>query len=309
VTHTFRFGGSAYTTGSVSAFLDLARRTEGLGYDTFLMPDHFEEKWSAVGPTLAAVAGATSTIRIGSLVYCNTFRHPALLAREAATLDWISDGRLEFGIGTGYELPEYSQTGIVLPPPRVRMEQLRESLAVVKGLWGSGPFTFEGKHYSITEMEGWPKPLQQPGPPIQVGGEGKAMLSFAGREADIVGIIARSLRTGGLDFAGDTQDGVAEKVRWVREGAGDRFSQLELGILVWAVSVTEHRRSSAEELAQLWGLTAEQVLVSPYFLLGTVEAIVEQVQALRERHGISYLTVVPEQVDMFAPVVARLAGT
>ena len=169
MTHAFRFGGSAHATGVASAFLDLARRTEALGYDTFVLPDHFEEQWFAVGPALASVATVTSKIRIGALVYSNTFRHPALLAREAATLDVLSGGRLEFGIGAAYLLPEYGQTGIALPPPRIRTEQLRESCAVVKGLWGSGPFTFHGEHYAITEMEGWPKPLQQPRPPIQVG--------------------------------------------------------------------------------------------------------------------------------------------
>jgi probable F420-dependent oxidoreductase len=309
VTRAFRFGASAHATGAAAEFLDQARRTEALGYDIFVLPDHFENQWFAVGPALAAVATVTSTIRIGALVYSNNFRHPALLAREAATLDVLSDGRLDLGIGAGYSLPEYDQTGIVLPPPPIRIEQLRESLAVIKGLWGSGPFTFEGEHYTITEMEGWPKPFQQPRPPIQVGGGRKAMLTFAGREADIVGIVARSLSAGGLDFAEDSDDAVAKKVRWVRDAAGDRFPELELGVLIWGVEVTTDRRSSAETIAQMWGLTGEQVLASPYFLLGSVDAIIEQVQATRERHGISYLTVFPEHVEAFAPVVSRLAGT
>jgi alkanesulfonate monooxygenase SsuD/methylene tetrahydromethanopterin reductase-like flavin-dependent oxidoreductase (luciferase family) len=130
--------------------------------------------------------------------------HPTLLAREAATIDVLSGGRFEFGIGTGYDMPEYSQTGITLPPPRVRVERLRETLAVVKGPWSNGPLSFSGEHYAITEMEGWPKPLQEPRPPIQVGGGGRRMLALAAQEADIVGIIAQSAKGGGLDFGSDT---------------------------------------------------------------------------------------------------------
>lgn len=162
----FRFAGSGFATPELAGFQEQARRAEGLGYDTFLIPDHFEERWFPIGPGLVAVACATTTLRVGSILYSNNFRHPALLAREAAAIDVLSGGRLEFGIGAGYYLPEYDQTGIPLPDPRSRVDRLGEALAIVKGLWGPDPYTFAGRHYTITAMEGWPKPVQQPRPPI-----------------------------------------------------------------------------------------------------------------------------------------------
>jgi probable F420-dependent oxidoreductase len=305
----FRFACSSHATPTATAFGEAARRVEALGYDTFVLPDHFEQQWFPVGPGLTAAACATSTLRIGSLVYSNNFRHPALLAREAATIDVLSEGRLEFGIGAGYYLPEYSQTGIELPAATVRVEALREALTVIKGLWSKGPLTFDGEHYTITDMEGWPKPLQQPHPPIQVGGGGKRMLTLAAQGADIVGIIAQSGKAGGIEFGRDTDALVAEKVGWVREAAGERFDDLELAALIWQVVVTDHRRSAAEDIAPRFGLTADQVLASPYFLIGSLSTIIEDVQALRERHCISYLTVFPNDLETFAPLVTRLAGT
>jgi alkanesulfonate monooxygenase SsuD/methylene tetrahydromethanopterin reductase-like flavin-dependent oxidoreductase (luciferase family) len=179
---------------------------------------------------------------------------------------------------------------------------------VIKGLWSDGPFTFSGKHYTITDMEGWPKPLQQPHPPIQVGGGGKRMLTLAAQQADTVGIIAQSAQAGGLQFGRDTDALVAEKVGWVREAAGERFDQLELAALILQVIITDHRRSAAEQAAPSRGMTADQVLASPYFLIGSRSAIVDDVQALRERHDISYLNILPADVDSFTPVVAELAG-
>jgi probable F420-dependent oxidoreductase len=305
----FRFAGSAHATATGSEFVEAAHRVEALGYDALLLPDHFEQEWFAVGPALAAAAAATSTLRVGSVVYSNNFRHPALLAREAATLDVLSDGRMEVGIGAGYEQPEYAQTGIDLPAPAERVERLRESLTIIKGLWGPDPLTHAGKHYTITDMEGWPKPLQQPHPPIQVGGGGRRILTLAAQHADIVGIIARSAAGGGIALGQDTHALVAQKVAWVREAAGARFDQLELGALIFKVLVTDRPRSAAEELAAAWGLTADQVLASPYFLVGSLAAVVEDVHRLREQHGITYLTVFPGDVDTFAPVVAQLSGS
>jgi probable F420-dependent oxidoreductase len=309
MSHPFRFGAGSAATSSAAEFAENARRIEGLGYNICLIADHFEESWFATGPALVAAALATTTLRVGSLVYCNSFRHPALLAREAATIDVLSGGRFELGIGTGYDMPEYRQTGIILPPPRVRVEQLRETLAVVKGLWSDGSLSFSGEHYTITGMEGWPKPLQEPRPPIQVGGGGRRMLALAAQEADIVGIIAQSAKRGGLNFGSDTDDLVGEKVSWVREAAGERFDQLELAALIWQVVVTDRPRSAADRVGPRWGMTGDQVLASPYFLVGSLPGIVEQARALRDRHGISYLAVFPSDVTMFAPVVAQLAGT
>jgi probable F420-dependent oxidoreductase len=215
--------------------------------------------------------------------------------------------RFGAGLAATSSAPEFAENA--LPPPRVRVEQLRETLAVVKGLWSNGPFSFSGDFYTITDMEGWPKPVQEPRPPIQVGGGGRRMLALAAQEADIVGIIAQSAKGGGLDVGGDTDAVVGEKVRWVREAAGERFDQLELAALIWQVVVTDSPRMAAEVIAPKRRMTGDQVLASPYFLMGSLAAVVEQVQALRERTGISYLAIFPSDVTTFAPVVAQLAGT
>ncbi len=305
----FRFGGSAHTTTSATELAEQARRVEGLGFDTFLLPDHFEPTWFAAGPALTAVACATTTLRVGTTVYRNNFRHPALLAREIATIDVLSNGRMEPGIGAGYLLPEYAETGIPLDAAGVRVDRLVEAVAVLKGLWAEGPLTFAGEHYRITEMEGWPKPLQRPYPPLYIAGGGKRALTFAACEADIVGIIARANPEGGIDIVQDSEALLAKKVGWVREAAGGRLEQLELSMLIWSVAATDHRRSAAADVASAWGLTADQVLASPYFLVGSASSIAEDLLALRERHGISYFTFFPADVQSFAPVLAQLAGT
>jgi probable F420-dependent oxidoreductase len=305
----FRFGAAAYRTDTSAAFAEYARRIEALGYATLGVGDHFVPHWFAVGPALTAIALATTTLRASCTVYANDFRHPALLAREVASIDVLSGGRLEFGIGAGWLKSDYDRTGIPFDPPGVRVARMEEAVAVIKGLWGDGPLTFAGRYYTITAMDGWPKPVQRPHPPVFIGGGGARLLRFSAREADIVGILARALPDGGQDLSWDSEAVLAEKVGWVREAAGARFDQLELAALIWQVVVTDDRRAAAESVAAARGLTPAQVLASPYFLLGSVEQIVERLLAQRERHGLSYLTVYPDDVEAFAPVVARLAGT
>lgn len=304
----FRFGTGSYVTPGLAEFQDNARRVEAQGYDTFCNADHFNPDMFPVGPALVAAACATTTLRLASFVYSNNFRHPALLAREAATIDVLSGGRLEFGVGAGYYQREYDSTGIDLPDRATRVDRLRETLAIVKGLWADEPFTFDGDHYKITDMEGWPKPLQQPRPPVHVGGGGQQMMRLAAAEADIVGIIIPSLKTG-IAAGAETGATIDKTVGWLRDAAGDRFGAIELGALIWHVLVTDHPESAVEDKASEWGLSAEQVKASPYILVGTVAGITEQVQALREHYRISYVTVFPQYAECFAPVVDRLAGS
>jgi probable F420-dependent oxidoreductase len=285
-----------------------ARRVEALGYDTLLMPDHFDHDLFALTPALMAAALATTTLRVGSIVFDNDFRHPALLAKETATIDVLSDGRLEVGIGAGWKKQEYDQAGIPFDPPGTRVGRMQEAVRVVKGLWGDGPLTFTGQHYTIQALDGWPKPVQRPHPPIHIGAGGKRMLSFAAQEADIVGIIAQATPAGGLDTASDSEARLAEQVAWVREAAGERFGDLELAALVWEVVVSDDPRAAAEEIALPQGVTPEHVLASPYYLVGSIDGIVERLVTLRERYGVSYYTVFPRDVEAFAPVVAQLAG-
>jgi probable F420-dependent oxidoreductase len=303
----FRFGTGGYQAKSRDELITLIRKIEDFGYAVFAMPDHFEPILAPF-TTLMAVADITSTLRFSCTVFANDFRHPAVLAKEAATLDLLSGGRFELGLGTGYLAPDYAMTGISLDPPGVRVSRLVESIQIVKGLFADAPVTFTGTYYAITGLEGHPKPFQRPHPPIMIAGGGKRMLSLAAREADIVGLMMQS-RGPGLDFLDSSTAVTAQQVAWVQQAAGDRFDALEINTLLFGVVVTDQRQRAAEQLARAFGTTAEQVLDSVHFLVGTVDHMSEAIELWRERFGISYILVLPEYMDALAPVVARLAGT
>ena len=271
----FRFGGGLFLADSAADWADGARRLEALGYDTLLIGDHFSRQFAPI-PALLAAATATSSLRVTCTVFDNDYRHPAALAKEAATLDVLSDGRLEFGLGAGQAKHEYDRLGIPFDSPGVRVDRFEEAVHVVKGLWEPDPLTFTGNHYQIMEVDGQPKPLQRPHPPIFIGGGGKRLLSIGATQANIVGILPRATPGGGLDRSEETDACVAQKIEWVRQAAGDRFDQLELASLMWAVAVTEDRRAAAERMAARTGRQVDHVLESPYFLIGTVDAIVDK---------------------------------
>jgi probable F420-dependent oxidoreductase len=304
----FRFGVIAYRTGSKEEWTAKARRVEQLGYTTLLVPDHFGEQFAPV-PALLAAAEATTTLRVGSYVLDNDFRHPAMLAKEAATLDHLSGGRFELGVGAGWLRSEYEQAGISYEPGAIRVKRLEETLQIVKGLFAEGPFTFSGSHYTITNLDGFPKPLQQPNPPLLVGGAGKRILSLAAREASIVSVAAKVLPDGsGLDVADTTPLATRQKIEWIRQAAGERFTQLELNMIIFSVIVTEDRLSAAHQLAEGFKTTAEQVLTIPHCLVGTPDQICEDLQQRREQYGVSYIGIFEESLEALAPVVARLSG-
>lgn len=307
----FRFGlNSDLANAAISReeWVNKARRAEELGYSTFSIPDHFSVHLSAL-IALMAVADATQTLRIGTSVLDNDFRHPALLAKEAATLDLLSNGRFEMGIGAGWRRSEYEQTGIPFDAPGKRIRRLEEGVQVIKALWTEEHVTFSGAHYTITNLQGTPRPVQHPHPPILIGGGGKRLLSLAGRVADIVGFIPR-MGEAGPDITDLTEAALQEKLTWVREAAGERFSQLELDLQMPGVAVTADRISAAQAIAKAQGLQAdpELVLRAPYVLVGTVEQIIERLYTLRGRYGISYFVVPLSQMEQLSPVVARLAG-
>src|SRR5206468_8030732 len=212
---------------------------------------------------LATVAAATERLRVGSLVLCNDYRHPVLLAKEVATLDLLSGGRFELGLGAGFSRPEYEAAGLPYDPPGVRVDRLAEALQVFKGLFGAAPFTFTVRFYSVTKLDAFPKPVQRPYPPILIGAGGRRMLGIAAREADIIGIQTASLGTGrsAADPSGLLAETIAEKIGWVRQQAGARFDRIELSI-VSSIIVAEHRREAAEQLVRerRWqGLSVERV--------------------------------------------------
>ena len=313
--HAFRFGVFAHNTSPrLSDLIDLGHKAESLGYSTLLMPDHLGDQF-APGLALAMVAVATRTLRLGSFVFANDFRHPVMLAKDVATLDVLSGGRFEFALGAGWMSSEYEKVGLQFDRASVRIERMEEAMRIFKGLFGSDPVSYLGKYYTVTNMNGLPKPIQRPHPPLFVGGSGKKMLSAAAREADIVGFAPRERNDGIGEHMNDTLDitdalaeATLQKVEWVRQAAGSRFDDLELNISCMVVDITRNRLEVVDQLASRYGLGREQVLESPYFLVGTVEEMCEDLLAYRKRFGITYYVVLEEYMEELAPVVARMSG-
>lgn len=286
-----------------------ARRAEDLGYSGVSLTDHLREQ---CGPLvgLAAMAAATSKVKITAMVLANDFRHPVMLAKELATLDRLSDGRLEVGMGAGWLITDYQQGGIRMDRPGLRIDRLEEAISVLEGCFADGPFDFQGNHYWITGLDSQPKPHQRPRPPLMVGGGGPRILSLAARRADIVGLNA-SLRAGVVDQrvgSTATAEATDEKLAVVRGAAGPRFDHIEMQTLVQVAMIDSDRTAIISLLASGFGLTAEQGMVTPHALVGTVDECCEQLESQRERWGISHITLPFGSTEAMAPVVERLTG-
>ncbi|MGA8724528.1 MAG: TIGR03621 family F420-dependent LLM class oxidoreductase [Acidimicrobiales bacterium] len=306
----FRFGVQLSRAASGHAWRELARRIEGLGYSTLFVPDHFEDQF---GPLVAltVAAEATTTLRVGSLVFGNDYRHPMVLAKEIATLDLLSEGRVEFGLGAGWMTADYEQAGLEEDSPAVRIDRMEESLAVMKELWSTGSCTFDGKYYRIEGAAGEPRPYQSPHPPIVIGGGGPRVLGIAAREADIVGVNP-SLAAGVVGpevLAGTTPADYDRRLEWVRSAAGQRFAELELQCLTFVVQIVPDRDKAVARLAAALSVADEHVAGTPIALIGTIEEIADTLRARRERFGFSYIVVHEAEMEAFAPVVAELTGT
>lgn len=307
--HPYRFAVQLSRAPSPGAWRDLARKVEDLGYSTLYMPDHFDDQY---GPLVAltVAAEATERLRVGSLVFDNDYRHPLVLAKELATLDLFSEGRLEVGLGAGWMRSDYEQSGIVMDGPGSRVARLEEGIAVMKALWAGDTVTFEGAHYQLRGAHGLPRPHSRPHPPIVIGGGSRRVLRLAGREADIVGVNP-SLAAGQIDGTISAQlaaERYRERIAWVREGAAGRDVEVELQCLTFLVTVGEPRDVVVGRLSQMLSLPPEVAGDIPLALAGTVEEIVETVQRRREELGITYWVVHEGEMEAFAAVVGRLAG-
>lgn len=315
-THPFRFGVICERMQSAEEWITKARYAESAGYSTFLIRDHFirEPFGDQFAPMIAlmAAADATKTLRVGNLVLDNDYRHPVMLAKEAATLDLLSGGRFELGIGAGWLRAEYEQAGISFDDAGVRVSRLEESLRILKGLFADQPLTYSGSHYNISNLNAFPKPSQRPHPPILVGAGSKRMLALAAQEADIVGILPKALPNGTIS-EGVTERlpaTMAQKVEWVRQAAGERFPDLELNMVISPI-FTEQRQQKAEQLVleRGWsGVDVEQVLEMPSVFIGTTDQIAEEMWRRREQYGFSYYVVSDGLMEVFAPIVSSLAG-
>src|SRR5258708_4335822 len=306
----FRFGVACSKGRSRQEFTELARKTESLGYSTLFVPDHFIEHDLAPTVALAHAAAVTDELRVGTFVLGNDYKHPVVCAREMASLDLLSDGRLELGIGAGWMTADYEKAGIPLDRPGVRIARLAEAITIMKGLFCRGPYTFHGEQYGVTELGGMPKPVQQP-VPFFVGGGAPKILALAAREAQIVGINA-NLRSGdgtSPDAARSmTPDATDQKIGWVRDAAGERFDALEPQALVGFVYVTDDAKRILEGIADAFGVSVDDARVAPPCLVGSEDEMVASLEERRERWQMSYHVIDDGSIDAFAPIVARLAG-
>jgi probable F420-dependent oxidoreductase len=306
----FRFGVNVRDASSQAVWQDKARKAEDLGYSTFLVPDHLAAMLATI-PAVMSAAAATKHLRVGTNVLNNDLRHPVLLAREAATMDLLTDGRLDLGLGAGYMRIEYEQAGLRFDRGGVRVERLAESIAIIKGLLGGSEVNFTGRHYRVTGHQIHPRPVQRPHPPIVVGGNGPRLLALAAKEADIVNFTGITFTRGGTapDMSGWRAAALDERMGIVRDAAGERFDRLVLSAQVQRVIVTDRRREAAAELQQSWKqLSVDEILEAPYALIGSVDEMVESLHARRERWGLSYFVTFEQFLETLAPVVAKLSG-
>ena len=306
----FRFGVKLRHTDDGPSWAAQARRIESLGYATLTVPDHFGTQFA---PLVAATAAAcaTSRLRIATSVLGNDFRHPALLAKEAATLDVLSGGRLELGLGAGWARSDYESTGIAFDPPGVRVERLAEAICLLRACFAGGRATFEGRHYRVRDLDASPRPVQRPGPPILIGGGGRRILTLAAREADIVGInpVARSGRQD-PDMDRDATDAATDrKVGWIRAAAGARLETLELCMQSLCISITGDRAVADRALTRRFpDLPIDEARRVPSAWTGSIDAVCDRLESHRERWGISYWIVPLDAVEILAPIIDRLSG-
>ncbi|HUC04263.1 MAG TPA: TIGR03621 family F420-dependent LLM class oxidoreductase [Acidimicrobiales bacterium] len=306
----FRFALQCSGAASAAAWQALARKAEDLGYSTLYVPDHLEDQWAPL-PALVVAAAATSTLRVGTLVLDNDFRHPVVLAKEAATMDVVTEGRFELGMGAGWLRVDYETSGIPMDPPAVRVERLAESLEIMQSLWATGRTTFSGTHYRVHEAVGSPAPHTAGGPPLAIGGGSRRILELAARQAEVVSIVP-SLAAGALgrDTAAESVvEKYRQRVEWVRAAAGDRAETLELQCWTATVQVVPNGDEVVHNLAPVFGLSPEQVRAAPLVLIGSAPEIAETLRQRRETLGFSNIVVHEPEMDALAPVIAELAGT
>lgn len=305
----FRFGVQAFAATSATAWSDLARRAEAAGYSTLLVSDHVYYPQLAPIPAMMAAAAVTERLRVGTLVLANDFRHPALLASELATVDVLSGGRVEIGIGAGWAIDDYQGLGLPYDAPGVRVARLAEAIEVIKRCFTGEPFSCEGSHYRLIGHVGAPSPVQRPHPPILVGGGGPRMLALAAATADIVGINGvLTGRPSAAMMASMAAASVTDRLAVLRSEAGDRMAGIELNVNVYFQGFGD-RDALASRFAKGMGIAPTDVLEMPYALVGTPDEMIADLLARRDRWGFSYIVIQEEHLDAFAPVVAALSGS
>jgi probable F420-dependent oxidoreductase len=319
--NSFRFGVQAYSAESSTEWTDLAKGAEDLGYSCLSVADHYFGPGKALTeashpvqnlaaiPAMAAAAAVTERIMIGSRVMCVDYHQPVVLAKSLATIDLLSDGRLEAGLGAGWITSEYDAMGIRMDRAGVRIDRMIEYIELTRAFFAGAELDQHGEHVNVTDMAAVPAAVQAGGPKIMVGGGSPRVLRTAGRLADIVSINFDNSagKIGAHGIGSGTPAGTADKVGWIREGAGDRDVEIEIG--AYFTAVTDDGAVTREKMGAMFGMSGDDLAAYPHALVGSVDEICETLQKRREDYGISYITVGAATMSDFAPVVDRLAGT
>lgn len=313
-----RFGIQSYSADSPAAWREMAKKTEDLGFSALHMADHYFGDGPASEaanhplqnlasvPAMAVAAEATSTLKIGCRVFCCDYHNPVVLVKEAATIDFFSEGRLELGLGAGWIHSEYDAMGVEWKRPGLRIDRMVETIDLVRQWWSGEPIEVAGEHVKVSGFTG--APITPERPPIMIGGGSPRVLGIAGREGDIVSInFDNSAGKIGPEGVGSgTAEGTQQKIDWIRAGAGDRFDQLDIEIGAYFTVVTDHGDAVRGQFAELFGLTPEQIADHPHCLIGSIDECVETIQQRHETYGINYVTFGGAVIDDVAEIVARL---
>ena len=321
--HPFRFGLQAFEASNAGEWFSLVRRAEASGYSTLFSSDHYFGPGAISEATghrpvdmapltsIAMAAATTSSLRVGCRVFACDFHHPVVLAKEMATLDLLSEGRLEVGLGAGWVADEYAGLGVEMQTPGVRIEKLAEYAELLRAHWSGEQLDVDGRFVHASGFAGRPLPASPGGPPLMIGGGARKILGVAGRLADIVSINFNnsSGKLGGASVTSSGADQTAQKIDWIKAGAGDRFDQIELEIGAYFVAVGDTAAAQLEAIAARFGVPASELASHPHALFGTVEQICDTLIERRQRYGVSYVTVAQRHLDEFSPVVAALTGS
>jgi len=305
--HAFRFGVQVSSASSGAAWSTLARRAESLGYDVLVMPDHLDHQLSPLA-ALGAAAAVTSRIRLCTFVFANDYRHPLVLAREAATLDLLSEGRFELGLGAGWMKSDYRAMGLAYEPASARVDRLEEAIPIFKALLSGETVTHHGETFTLERATSGVPVTQTPRPPLAIGGGRPRMLRLAAREADIVGITTGFSRRGWPLISQGTESALADQVTLVREAAGERLEGIELNLWIASAGIAGAGNSIAGSVAAAAIGAAGAVYGSPYVLYGTLGSLRDLLLRRRDKLGISYYTLPARSMETIAPLVEALSG-
>lgn len=318
--HKFRFSWQAFEAESAKDWQEKAKKAEDSGFSAFHLADHYLGPGPALDaashpvqniaavPAIMAAASATNSIKVGCRVFCTSYRPAGVLAKEAMTIDFLTEGRLELGLGAGWVTSEYEALGIPFDPPGKRITRLEETIAVVKAHMKGEDLNFNGDQVKASGYQGLPaSPSGKV--PLMIGGGAPRILGIAGREADIVSI---NYNNSSGHLAGsretDTAEATLKKIEWIKEGAGNRFDDIELEIGAYLTVVTDNQTETAESFTDMLGMSVEEVLSFPHALIGSVDYICEELEKRRELFGITYISFPDSAAESAIPIVEKLSG-